>query len=279
MADLVDAPTARPQRRRDSARTLEMLATLLSVAFAVAFLYLGRDILVPVAIAVLFSFVLSPPVLALRRLGLNRAASVLAVVFAGLLIAFAVSAAMTRQVSELAVDLPKYQTTINGKIGKLRDFISGNGLLRKGESALKSIGDLGRGQPDGTAPAAPGGIDAGAPEARHPVPVEVIQQSPSPFALVQTIAGTALSPLETSALVVIFLIFILLQREDLRNRFIRLVGSSDLQRTTLAMNDAAGRLSRFFLAQTLIIDGKHNQELTRSGQDSFTPPAVPGSSY
>ena len=100
--------------------------------------------------------------------------------------------------------------------------------------------------------ASAGGAGEPAPEGRHPVPVEVVQQSPSPFAVVQTIAGTALSPLETTALVVIFLIFILLQREDLRNRFIRLVGSNDLQRTTLAMNDAAGRLSRFFLAQTLI---------------------------
>jgi predicted PurR-regulated permease PerM len=252
MADLIDVSPARPQRRRDAARTLEMLATLLSVAFAVAFLYLGRDILVPIAIAVLLSFVLSPPVLALRRLGLNRAVAVLAVVFAGLLIAFAVSAAMTRQVSELAVDLPKYQTTISGKIGKLRDLVSGNGLLRKGESALKSIGDLGRGQPDSPAPASAGGAGEPALEGRHPVPVEVVEKSPSPFAVVQTIAGTALSPLETTALVVIFLIFILLQREDLRNRFIRLVGSNDLQRTTLAMNDAAGRLSRFFLAQTLI---------------------------
>jgi predicted PurR-regulated permease PerM len=63
---------------------------------------------------------------------------------------------------------------------------------------------------------------------------------------VETIAGTALSSLETTFIFVIFVIFILLQREDLRNRFIRLAGSSDLHRTTLAMNDAAERLSRFF---------------------------------
>src|ERR1019366_4675683 len=80
----------------------------------------------------------------------------------------------------------------------------------------------------------------------------VHQPAPVPFAIVQTIAGSALSPLETTFIVVVFVVFILLQREDLRNRFIRLVGSSDLQRTTLAMNDAAGRLSRFFLVQTLV---------------------------
>jgi predicted PurR-regulated permease PerM len=81
-------------------------------------------------------------------------------------------------------------------------------------------------------------------ESERPIPVEVQQPTPGPFAIVQTIAGTALSPLETTFIVVIFVIFILLQREDLRNRFIRLVGSSDLQRTTLAMNDACHQASR-----------------------------------
>ena len=67
---------------------------------------------------------------------------------------------------------------------------------------------------------------------RSDITVEVHQPEPGPFAIVETIAGTALSPLETIFIVVIFVIFILLQREDLRNRFIRLAGSSDLQPTT-----------------------------------------------
>ncbi len=253
MSDL-NVSSPRPRRQRDAARTLEMLATLFFVAFAIAFLYLGRDVLVPIAIAVLLSFVLSPPVLALRRLGLNRTLAVLAVVLASLFIALAVSAALTRQVSELAVDLPKYQTTINRKIGSVRDMVSANAFFEKGVGALKSLGDLARrpgAAAEATGSAAPQAAEPGA-EGPHPVPVEVVQQSPSPLVMVQTIAGSALSPLETTALVVIFVVFILLQREDLRNRFIRLVGSNDLQRTTLAMNDAAGRLSRFFLAQTLI---------------------------
>ena len=89
-------------------------------------------------------------------------------------------------------------------------------------------------------------------ENQQPVPVEVHEPAWGPFAIVETIAGTALLSLETTFIVVIFVIFILLQREDLRNRFIRLAGSRDLHRTTLAMNDAAGRLSRFFLVQTLV---------------------------
>jgi predicted PurR-regulated permease PerM len=251
MGDLIGASGARPRRSRDAARTLEMLATLISVAFAIVFLYVGRDVLVPIAIAVLLSFVLSPPVLLLRRIGANRTVAVMAVAFASLLIALAVSAALTRQVSELAVDLPNYQATINSKIGKLRDIVSANNFFEKGANALKSFGDLAQKPQAARAlqPASPQGDTA--VEAR-PVPVEVREPTPGPFALLRTIAGTALSPLETTALVVIFVVFILLQREDLRNRFIRLVGSKDLQRTTVAMNDAAGRLSRFFLVQTLV---------------------------
>jgi hypothetical protein len=92
----------------------------------------------------------------------------------------------------------------------------------------------------------------GGQESERPIPVEVHEPAPGPFAIAQTIAGTAFSPLETIFIVIVFVVFILLQREDLRNRFIRLAGSRDLQRTTMAMNDAAGRLSRFFLVQTLV---------------------------
>ena len=130
MADIIDGSAARPRRRSDPARTLETLTTLISVAFAVAALYLARDVLVPIVIAVLASFVLSQPIMALRRLGLNKVAAIAAVVFAALVIAAAVSAALTQQVSEFAVDAPKYQQTINAKVGNLRNFLS-NGLVEK----------------------------------------------------------------------------------------------------------------------------------------------------
>ena len=192
MGDLIDVSGARPRRPRDAARTLEMLATLISVAFAIIFLYVGRDVLVPIAIAVLLSFVLSPPVLLLRRIGANRTVAVMAVAFASLLIAFAVSAALTRQVSELAVDLPNYQATINSKIGKLRDIVTANSFFEKGANALKSFGDLGQKPPAarGLQPASPQGEPAA--EAR-PVPVEVREPAPGPFAVLRTICAIASS--------------------------------------------------------------------------------------
>jgi predicted PurR-regulated permease PerM len=256
MSDFLESSPARSQLQLDQARTLEQLTTLFLVAFVVALLYIGREIFIPIAIAILVSFVLSPPILLLRGWGLGRVPSVLTVVFTALVIAFSVSAVLTRQVSELAVDLPLYQATINAKLDDLRDAAANNALFAKVSAALSNLGK--------TNPYRPGPSSAPAPsdrrmnqltegrEEQRPVPVEVYQAAPGPLATVQTFAGTALSSLETTFIVVVFIIFILLQREDLRNRFIRLVGSSDLQRTTLALNDAAGRLSRFFMIQTLV---------------------------
>jgi predicted PurR-regulated permease PerM len=256
MSDFLGSSPVRPRPERDQARMLEMFATLFLVAFVVVLLYVGREIFIPIAIAILVSFVLSPPILQLRRWGLGRVPSVLTVVFAALVIAFSVSAVLTRQVSELAVDLPLYQATINAKLDDLRDAAADNALFAKVSAALKKLGEINPNRPVRSSAPAPSDKTKSqlteGQENQRPVPVEVHQPEPGPFAIVQTIAGTALSPLETTFIVVVFVIFILLQREDLRNRFIRLVGSSDLQRTTLAMNDAAGRLSRLFLAQTLV---------------------------
>lgn len=82
-----------------------------------------------------------------------------------------------------------------------------------------------------------------------PVPVEVHNPPPDPLTVAQGILRPVLHPLATAAIVFVVAIFILLQRDDLRDRLIRLFGTRDLHRTTLAMDDAAGRLSRFFLVQ------------------------------
>src|SRR4029453_19097443 len=85
-----------------------------------------------------------------------------------------------------------------------------------------------------------------------PIPVEIHEPPPKPIELFGRIAGTVLPPLATAGIVILFVIFILLQREDLRDRAIRLLGASDMQRTTSGLNDAAERLSRYFLRQVLI---------------------------
>jgi hypothetical protein len=93
------------------------------------------------------------------------------------------------------------------------------------------------------------------PRAMAPVPVEVLQPDPGALESLRSLIAPLVSPLATTAIIVIFVIFILIQREDLRNRLIRLAGSHDLQRTTAALDDAASRLSRLFLSQLLINTG------------------------
>jgi predicted PurR-regulated permease PerM len=88
-----------------------------------------------------------------------------------------------------------------------------------------------------------------------PVPVEVLQPDPGALENLRSLIAPLVSPLATTGIIVIFVIFILIQREDLRNRLIRLAGSHDLQRTTAALDDAAVRLSRLFLNQLLINTG------------------------
>ncbi|MGH6794336.1 MAG: AI-2E family transporter [Methylocella sp.] len=256
MSGFLGRPAAHPRQEPDQARTLDMLATLFVVALVVAMLYAGREIFIPIAIAIPVSFVLSPPTLVLRRWGFGRIPSVLIVILAALIIASGVGAVLTSQVSELAADLPKYQATVSSKIVKLRDAVVDNAVFAKVSAALKNAGEI---NPNRPAPAnAPAPADrrkkrlTATQENQVPVPVEVHEPAWGPFAIVETLAGTALSSLEMAFIVVIFVIFILLQREDLRDRFIRLAGSRDLHRTTLAMNDAAARLSRYFLIKTLV---------------------------
>jgi hypothetical protein len=134
--------------------------------------------------------------------------------------------------------------------------MGGGGWLERAAASLRNIGgQITEPAPGGAKPAegAPGPQSALSQKKTQPVPVEVLPQS-DPFSLerLQTVAGTILEPLATAGIVLVFVIFILFQREDLRDRFIRLAGSGDLQRTTSAMNDAARRLSRYFLFQTLM---------------------------
>ncbi len=256
----IHPPAAPP----DPARTLDLLATTLLVIITIAVLYFAREILVPIAIAVLLSFVLAPLIKALGALGINKRVSVGIVVLSTFLLAVGLGAILAKQISDLAADAPKYQATVTEKISGLQNFAANSPLLSKLNATIADLSKLN--------PAAavsekaksaippnskPTPNDQKPPEqpARAPLPVEIVHPAPGALTIIQAAIGTAASPLATAAFVAIFIVFILMQREDLRNRFIRLVGFGDLQRTTLAMNDAARRLSRYFLAQVLLNTG------------------------
>lgn len=225
--------------------------TVIIVAAVIAALYFGHEVLVPIALAVLLSFVLAPVVDAFALLRVGRVASVLLAVFLAFAILVGLGAVIGRQVAQLGENLPQYQTVIAKKMQTLRSSGFSTGIVERAADALHGL-DARIGKPAAPVRTTPE-MAAPAPPANPPlVQVEVHEPAPGPVQIVQSILSALLPPLATAAIVVIFVIFILLQRGDLRDRFIGLTGAHDLHRTTKALDDAAFRLSRYFLALTAI---------------------------
>ncbi|MBB3900544.1 AI-2E family transporter [Methylobacterium brachythecii] len=224
---------------------------LIVTAIIVTALYLARDILIPIAIAVLLSFVIAPLVNLIRRLKLGRLFSVLVSVLIAAGIIGALSTVIGVQVADLAKDVPRYQHTIERKIEGLRHGPLGTGMdyLTNINRAIHDAGnDADKQKKADTSQTKPDPAPA-------PVIVEMKDRPPSPFELANTVLSPVLGPLATAGIVLVVLLFILMQREDLRDRLIRLAGSSDLHRTTVAMDDAARRLSRYFIGQLALNSG------------------------
>jgi predicted PurR-regulated permease PerM len=231
--------------------------TILAVILVMA-LYLGREIFVPVALAILLSFVLAAPVGVLQRWRVPRGIAVVAVVLFAFAIIFALGSLIATQLNRLAGDLPKYQTTIQSKIQSVRGVTGGSSTLERAAEMLQDLGkELDKPKAGTVAPAANPILSGTSASSKgvKPVPVEVLQPDPGALENLRSLIAPLVSPLATTGIIVIFVIFILIQREDLRNRLIRLAGSHDLQRTTAALDDAAVRLSRLFLNQILINTG------------------------
>jgi predicted PurR-regulated permease PerM len=214
-------------------------------AIVVAALYFGREVLIPVTLAMLLTFVLSPLVELLRQIWLGRILSVVLAVTLALGLILALGSAIGTQVAQLSGNLPQYQTTIETKITRLR-----NATIDKFSEKLGSL----RHQLTGSAPRseAPAPAPTSAPaqgQQQTPVPVVVTQPPPSVVEIGKSVLEPLLSPVATAGIILVVTIFALLQKEDLRDRAIRLLGSGDLHRTTVAMDEAGRRLSRYFLTQ------------------------------
>jgi len=218
------------------------------LAIIVAALYFTRDILVPIALAVLLSFLLAPLVRRLQRWRLPRSLAVMCAVLGALAVALSLATMVMIEVNQLVNDLPRYQATLASKVHNLRDALPTAGLLKNASSLLKNLDKELSTQEDRAAPSPREALSQDRAKS-SPIPVEVHQPDPGASeALVAMLAPLA-APFTTIGIVVIFLTFFLFQREDLRNRFIRLAGSGDLERTTAALDDAGRRLGRLFATQ------------------------------
>jgi len=228
-----------------------ILQGLLIATIVISALYFGREVLLPLALAILLSFVLTPPLLLLRRIKVPRVLAVAIVVITAFAIIGGLGWLISREATKLAADLPNYRITLSRKIASLRESTTESKVLEKAGDVLSDLqAELERPAPEAQ-PQPEVGEPAHVPE-REPVPVVIQQPAPTGLALYRQIAGTLLPPLVTASIVLLFVVFILLQREDLRDRLIGLFGASDLQRATSTMSDAATRLSRYFLSQVLI---------------------------
>jgi len=231
--------------------------TIALTAFIVATLYFARDLLIPLALSALLTFLLSPLVTRIER-WIGRIAAVLlvvALIFTGL---GAAGWMLTRQLVDLATKLPEYKVNI---VAKMHAFELPKGGAFKRLS--QTMEELKQELPGGTAAAAPTitqepgqpgtAVESPPLSPAHPVPVEMVETSKAnPIELVQLIIAPLLGPFGKAALVVALVICMLFQREDLRNRLIRLVGQGRISATTRAMDDAGRRVSRYLLMQLLV---------------------------
>ena len=173
-------------------------------------LYFAREILIPFALAVLISFVLAPLTVLLRRTGLPRGACVLVVVTVSFGVILGIGAIGASQIAQLAENLPQYQTNLREKIRTVKGATASNGAVSQ---ATKVIEDLGR-EISTTKPDQP----ASPPTGGAPIPVEIHVPNTNPLKVATELLQPILGPLAGTGLVLIFVIFLLLQREDLRKR-------------------------------------------------------------
>ena len=224
------------------------LTGLLSLAVAVvviAALYFAREVLLPITVAVILSFMLAPLVARFQRWHVPHVAAVLLAVLIAIGIVGGIAGVIGTQVAGIAADIPQYQVTIKRKVSAIQSMTTGRlrGLTQRFDA-----------QTGGRTPTQPD-AEAAAPAAGDAPKAQLVQVEPPPTSameIARTVLEPVLSPLATLFIILIVTIFVLMQREDLRDRMIRLFGSTDLQRTTVALDDAGHRLGRYYLSQLAI---------------------------
>lgn len=209
-------------------------ATLVSAAVIIAALYYGQDILIPLAFAFLIGFALNPPVMWLRRRGLPKVIAIAAVMTVVLVLLAGLFLVLGTQLRSLGEQLPTYQSTIQGKINDLKAQFRAPGML---DSALNAIASLQK--------------EVEAVQGSEAQRVEVVSAPGTQLQVALGWLGAALEPLATAGIVLVFVVLALLDRTDLRDRLLRILGGN-LHRSTDAIEDAGRRISRYLLMQLVV---------------------------
>jgi predicted PurR-regulated permease PerM len=206
------------------------LGVLGAMILAIACLYWARIVFIPIALAILTTFLLSPVVALLRRLGLHRVPAVVLVLVLTVLLAVGLGWALFSQITVLADDLPQYRTTIARKINDVQRMGRGGTLQKVEETAHDVMAQIERTHPPDTKPLA------------------VTVSSPNPLWQLPKIAEA----LGGAVFVFVLVAFMLIQQRELRARVVRLFGRDRLAETTRALDEAGARISRYLLTQTAL---------------------------
>jgi predicted PurR-regulated permease PerM len=225
----------------------ERAVSIIAFGTVLALLYFGRDVLIPLTLALMLSLLVAPLVRLLERAGLGQTLSVFAAVLT-LTLAIGFSAVVIgTQVLRMAASLPQYQETVQQKLENLDEFTLGrlNALTSEASRLIQkhSVANAATGSPSA------GSLARDNPPAQTPVPVEIREPRADPFQIMGRVLSSIWAPAETAGIVLIVMIFVLLEHETLRDRFIRIAGGANIRQTTLALNDAGQRISRFFVSQ------------------------------
>ncbi|MBI3863350.1 MAG: AI-2E family transporter [Planctomycetia bacterium] len=224
--------------RDQPGRLVWMLA---SIAVVVAALYLAKGVLVPLTLAVLLSFLLSPVCDWLERRGLGRIPAVFATVVVGFAVFGAATWTAVVQMTELAPRLPEYQRNFQAKLHSINHTLSAalNKVTQTAEELDQDLPSNGRAREPG----------------RHSDPSYAVRLIPTPASPMQVLSGTfgtILQVLGSAGVVILLVVFFLVRREDLRDRFVHLIGRGHLTVTTQTLEDAATRVSRYLTTQFLL---------------------------
>jgi predicted PurR-regulated permease PerM len=223
---------------------------------AIAALYFAREILIPFAFALTLTFLLTPVVALLQRLHTGRAVSVLTTVLLSIAAAGGIGWIIANQLVDVANQLPLYRENIHAKVAAFHIPATGQ-LGHAADSVNEILLELTEPGVPPTTP--PQGHDhkqpVGPPASMSPIPVRVVQPATSGWTELRDLGPPLLAPIGRGGMVAIFTVFMLLKREDLRNRLLRMVGLGQLNLTTQALDDASGRVSRYILMQFLVNAG------------------------
>jgi predicted PurR-regulated permease PerM len=232
---------------RENDRQLTWFIRLATVVLVVTVLRVAQEVLLPIAFAALLSFLLSPLVMRLKRWGLPKGAAIVAAVTIAFAALGGVGWLVTSQAIALIRELPNYEENLHRKIAALKHPHGSAMVGRMGTMVERLQRDLQASPVQHPAPAAQ------PPSAEpKPVPVEVKATDTSTWQVVRDLASPVLRPLGVAGIVIVFVVAMLFQREDLRDRVIRLVSAGQLNVATQALDDAASRVSRYLGMQLVV---------------------------